>query len=142
VSQYHLNRSRDSLVEGAVTNYTAPPATNFLARYYRVRLVPQVFAAADESPPPAGSGVVQLLKVKWAFLHYVTYTPRTGLLKNWQAPKPEKVALPARFERETCGLGNRRSIHLSYGSTINIYNVFTMISCYQNNVLAICFCNL
>ena len=30
----------------------------------------------------------------------------------------QEVALPARFERATCGLGNRRSIHLSYGSAM------------------------
>ena len=28
---------------------------------------------------------------------------------------PEKMVPPRRFERPTCGLGNRRSIHLSYG---------------------------
>ena len=30
---------------------------------------------------------------------------------------PEKMVPPRRFERPTCGLGNRRSIHLSYGGT-------------------------
>ena len=28
---------------------------------------------------------------------------------------PGKMVPPRRFERPTCGLGNRRSIHLSYG---------------------------
>ena len=33
-----------------------------------------------------------------------------------------KVALPARVELATCGLGNRRSIHLSYGSAMTCVN--------------------
>ena len=29
--------------------------------------------------------------------------------------RPETMVPPRRFERPTCGLGNRRSLHLSYG---------------------------
>jgi hypothetical protein len=30
------------------------------------------------------------------------------------------MVTPGRFELPTCGLGNRRSIHLSYGATLGI----------------------
>lgn len=30
------------------------------------------------------------------------------------------MVTPGRFELPTCGLGNRRSIHLSYGATFDI----------------------
>ena len=42
--------------------------------------------------------------------------------------RPDLLALPARFERATCGLGNRRSIHLSYGSTVLILLAFLHVS--------------
>jgi hypothetical protein len=61
-------------------------------------------------------------------LRYATYTPRRALFNNRQTYKAIKMALPARFERATCGLGNRRSIHLSYGSTSTYRYVFNSVA--------------
>ena len=45
---------------------------------------------------------------------------------------PEKMVPPRRFERPTCGLGNRRSIHLSYGGTPVILHTYKSLASSRN----------
>ncbi len=46
--------------------------------------------------------------------------PYTALALSAQSSSILKLAIPGRLELPTCGLGNRRSIRLSYGTSLNL----------------------
>ena len=48
------------------------------------------------------------------------------------------MVTPGRFELPTCGLGNRRSIHLSYGATFRINNLQPSAYCWDSLSFILC----